>query len=1384
MRPLGPPSELSPGRFRFKIDAKIGQGASATVFRATDVDSNAPVAIKVGLDENEAARLAEEAALIALSDAPGVASVADAGRIPTGVPDIEAGRPYLALEWVDGAPLNARALESASRERRALRVATDIGRALAALHSSGVSHGDVKPPNVVVGYDARSRATLIDLGLGAPTRDATPVGGTLRYLAPESFDAAGSDGRTRDLWALGVLLAEVGSADVAEAADIHAALPLRKLSPNLEAIVGPLLSQSPAARPSAEWVTRIARDFLGEEQDEAELRDERTRAVRRTYLAVRRAELFEASTAELRVEGAPGEWLASAVALIARLEALRGRAPSPRRVVLHDLDSLGRARWLTALVGSTAAHWPVVGNGSDAEIAERLLRAARQMDPRSITLGLLETGTEPGETTPTDPVALAIALGRRAPAPAILDSAERIVLHDGSQLALALALGRALRLRGEVGRALTVLTRVDAPEARAELAECARRVGDYRRAESTLRELKIIPMTPRVRAQAAATEARIALDAGRLDLATSLVDSVAATPGVLEVTALIELKRGNLGGARFATERARVAAETDEERARAEAIAGNVAHAAGDAAHALDAFRLAVDHATRAGATLEEATYLTGVAAAGFDAGSLGEALEAATRATLLFEHLGRTAEAGRCLLSRAAVFAAAGSAELARDAAREALARATIAGDTRCSAFAYLTLADAAGADATEGIEHARRAAELLAGGDAGDVLRAAARRLSCGDDVPITSFDRIAEDPETSAPARLEWWSARADVLLRARSAERPDLVLGALARLAGVPAPMSTRGEAFSRAATLAARAGDGDAVRRFAIATAEAARAMLRGAPSELRTAISALPWANKMLSPRETAVLPEQIADVESLVHALGARDRLRSLLDQILDALVLWTGVERGLLLLRAPGDRLVPRAARNIAREDLSGTQLALSRSLAERALRTGDPVVAVDATGELSEVHDSVHALKLRSVLAVPLFARGQALGVVYLDDRIRRGAFGPSELAWVRLVAALAAVAIADARRTLELRRAARRARRAEARASILLAQREAELDVTARELARIREERATRYVYDDIIGESEVMKNLLALVDRVTPTEVPVLIAGESGSGKELVARAIHENGPRSEGPFVTENCGAIPEGLLESTLFGHVRGAFTGANRPHAGLFEIASGGTLFLDEIGEMTLGMQTKLLRVLEDGEVRPVGSERTRSVNVRIIAASHRDLAAMIDAGEFRRDLFYRLNVIRVDVPPLRARPRDIDLLVRHFVSKHAGKRRVRVSRAALDALSSFAWPGNVRQLENEVRRALVLADETITPEHLSEEIQRAGTSETERSDGLNVRRRLDALEADLVRTALERTAGNQTRAAELLGLSRFGLQKMIRRLGIDVLSASGQA
>jgi transcriptional regulator with GAF, ATPase, and Fis domain len=283
---------------------------------------------------------------------------------------------------------------------------------------------------------------------------------------------------------------------------------------------------------------------------------------------------------------------------------------------------------------------------------------------------------------------------------------------------------------------------------------------------------------------------------------------------------------------------------------------------------------------------------------------------------------------------------------------------------------------------------------------------------------------------------------------------------------------------------------------------------------------------------------------------------------------------------------------------------------------------------------------------------------------------------------------------------------------------------------------------------------------------------------VVIAGESGTGKELVARAIHFNGPRRDRPFVSENCAAIPETLLETTLFGHVKGAFTGADRETRGLFAVADGGTLFLDEIAEMSPAMQGKLLRVLQNGEFHRVGSERPQKVNVRIVVATNKDLEGLVEQGKFRQDLFFRISVVRLVLPPLRERSEDVPLLVRHFMQKAAaasGMAVKTVEAPALAKLCSYRWPGNVRELENEVTRAAAFSGPAVTVSDLSPQV-RAGSDSTaglgDEQDGIRLRPRVERLERTLLREAMTSCAGNQTKAARALGLSRFGLQKKLKR------------
>ncbi|MGH0035866.1 MAG: sigma-54-dependent transcriptional regulator [Myxococcota bacterium] len=324
--------------------------------------------------------------------------------------------------------------------------------------------------------------------------------------------------------------------------------------------------------------------------------------------------------------------------------------------------------------------------------------------------------------------------------------------------------------------------------------------------------------------------------------------------------------------------------------------------------------------------------------------------------------------------------------------------------------------------------------------------------------------------------------------------------------------------------------------------------------------------------------------------------------------------------------------------------------------------------------------------------------------------------------------------------------------------------------------------LRREVERKYGFEGLIGESPAMQRVFDVIEKVAQTDATVLVSGETGTGKELVARAIHYAGIRKDKRFVAQNCGALPDTLLESELFGHRRGAFTGAHSDKQGLFETAHGGTVFLDEIGETEPGMQVRLLRVLQDGEIRPLGSSDTRKVDVRIVAATNRDLRKEVQEGRFREDLYYRLRVVEISLPPLRERREDIPSLAHHFLDL-ANERMKRaiggITNAAMDRLTGYDWSGNVRELENEIERAVALAGreaEALGIEMLSEHVRGASApARPARDDGPaagDLNEAVDALKRRMIVAAVRET-GSKTRAAERLGIPRQSLQKMMKRL-----------
>jgi len=356
---------------------------------------------------------------------------------------------------------------------------------------------------------------------------------------------------------------------------------------------------------------------------------------------------------------------------------------------------------------------------------------------------------------------------------------------------------------------------------------------------------------------------------------------------------------------------------------------------------------------------------------------------------------------------------------------------------------------------------------------------------------------------------------------------------------------------------------------------------------------------------------------------------------------------------------------------------------------------------------------------------------------------------------------------------------------------------------EINTLVNEVTRLKKETSGELTFDDLIGNASSMRSVVAMGERGAKANIPILITGESGVGKEVVARAIQGASERSGGPFITVNCGAIPENLVESILFGHEKGSFTGANAKHLGKFQEANGGTLFLDEVGELPLDMQVKLLRVLQEGEVDPIGSKRPVSVDVRIISATNRDLSDAVKAGTFREDLFYRLNVFPIEIPALRERREDIQALLDHFIKRFNAQERLNVRGASpetIELLKNFDWPGNVRQLENSIFRAVILSDgHTLQPQDFpqisglapvisNKEASAMVSSDDsgDQSDDSNKfeimdrdghLRSLEEIERDLIEFAIETYSGHMSEVARRLGIGRSTLYRKVREHELDV-------
>ncbi|WP_372369007.1 sigma 54-interacting transcriptional regulator [Candidatus Uabimicrobium sp. HlEnr_7] len=507
----------------------------------------------------------------------------------------------------------------------------------------------------------------------------------------------------------------------------------------------------------------------------------------------------------------------------------------------------------------------------------------------------------------------------------------------------------------------------------------------------------------------------------------------------------------------------------------------------------------------------------------------------------------------------------------------------------------------------------------------------------------------------------------------------------------------------------------------------------------------------LSYLRKLLS------VEKQLLYLLNNLHEINCGFELPNLLQSVLDHAIELTNAERGVLILNDY------EIARNFAQEHIDG-DLKISRKLALKVMESGKAILTDNAQGDQRfSPYTSVQEHRLVSIVCVPLRVRQKNLGAIYLDNRLVMANFEDYELTLLCAFAQQVSLAIENVCLHSKM---SQRAQQAE------------EMNIALRDRVKSQTAELTKEIlpitgdYWKICAQSAEMKNIFAIIEKVKNSELPVLICGESGTGKELIAQALHFMGDRKQNPFISENCAAIPESIFESELFGYEAGAFTGAKRGKKGLFEESHLGTLFLDEIGELPITLQKKLLRTLAEKKIRRVGGHKSIDIDTRIVAATNRDLRKMIADGLFREDLFYRLNVVEIYLPPLRKRVNDIPLLVKYFVQEYSRATKTRprkVSSELVDLFVGYQWPGNIRQLRNELHRLITLCDEDLTLENVSQEIK--GTVKNETAV-VNLPELLRQVEKNEILKAMKMCQNNKSKASQVLGISRFSLQRKLEK------------
>ena len=495
----------------------------------------------------------------------------------------------------------------------------------------------------------------------------------------------------------------------------------------------------------------------------------------------------------------------------------------------------------------------------------------------------------------------------------------------------------------------------------------------------------------------------------------------------------------------------------------------------------------------------------------------------------------------------------------------------------------------------------------------------------------------------------------------------------------------------------------------------------------------------------------------EIVSLLEINRQLVQQQDLETLLGLIVEHALGVTGAERGFLVLEEHGELRFDTAL-DSCRGDIAQPEFEISGSVVRDALARMKPVRVSNAVDDPLLGHQtSVVSLELRSILCVPFEITRDLRGAIYVDHRLRKGAFDDRAERLCRLLADQAALAILQVKRLEEIRALNRE-----------LERRVVEKEVDLQNARRALRESGT-VEPGTLVGQSRAMRKVHELIARAAPSDLAVLIVGESGTGKELAARALHDQSPRRRAAFVSENCAALPATLIESELFGYRKGAFTGADRNRAGLFEQAAGGTLFLDEIGELPLDLQAKFLRVLETSEVRRLGDDAAHKVDFRLIVATNRDLEREVREGRFRQDLFYRVAGLQLRMPALAERTEDVEGLVEHFLrlDEQNGKPRRRMSKRMLAALARRTWPGNVRELRNEIARLCVMSEGDLDDPTLISRAASFGAGEL----GIKEIVPISELEKRAIHAALEKTGGDKRKAAEMLGISRAKIYQRLK-------------